>query len=241
MKYLRTAAFFLHRLPALASGNTPVLLLTEELGKVRVLVKGLQGPKSSMASRLDPLVLLDTQLYRLDENASMLTQASVTKRFADLSLPLDRIEGLWQQLGAMVALLPEGVPHPEVMELHEEFLELLPAVRHPEILLSMGLLKLLELLGHITISDLCMHCSKDIRHEATVHLRSEDMLLVCDDCVKLLPTATGLSTLPHLVYKTLLLYQEKGFRLSDVVSIPEEIAKASATVIMERYRHVTGV
>lgn len=241
MKHIRTRALFIHRLPALASGVTPVVLLTEELGKIRALVKGLQNAKSKMASKMDPLLELDVELYVMDSHAFLLTQTAALRRFADHSLPYERIEGLWQLFGAVHALLPEEVPHPDIYELMTEFLELLPKVKYPRVLADMTFLKLLELLGHLHISDTCLHCGKDIHQEATVHLRAEDMLLVCDDCVKLLPTATGLSALPHLAYKTLLLYQEKGLLLSDVVSIPAAVAKAAATMIMERYRHVTGM
>lgn len=238
MKHIRTRALFIHRLPALASGVTPVVLLTEELGKIRALVKGLQNAKSKMASKMDPLLALDVELYVMDSHAYLLTQTAVDRRFADHSLPLERVEGLWQLLGALHTLLPEEVPHPEVYALMMEFLELLPTVKFPRVLADMALLKLLIELGHAFIHEKCMHCSRDVRQDVTVRLRTEDMLLLCEDCVLKLPTALGLMSLPHLVYKTLSLYQEKGLQMADVVKIPDDVTKRAREIVMERLKTV---
>lgn len=239
-KHIRTRALFIHRFPALASGNTPVVLLTEELGKVRALVKGLQKAKSRMASRMDPLLFLEVELYRMDSSSFLLTSAAVLERFADHSLSFDRIEALWQVWGAANVLLPEEEPQPDAMELLTEFLALLPTVQYPQVLADMTLCKLLVLLGHVFIHEKCMHCGRDIRQEEELLLRVEDMLIIGRECEAKMGTAIGLTRIPHLVYKTLRLYQEKGLQLADVVKIPDLIVKKAHDIIFERLQIISG-
>lgn len=220
--YQQTRAFFLHREEALASGNTPVLLLTEQFGMRRVLVKGLTTGKSVLVSRLDPLLLLDTQLYAMDR-ACLLTGATVLHRYADHHLPYATIEALWSVLGLLRSLMPEEVPHPEVFARMGLFLSLLPTALHPEVLALMMQVQLLTELGHMHVNMDCMHCSTPLPREAAVYLRPEDMLLLCARCKEKLPTAVDLTSLPALAYKTLVICSIKSLDMGAMLQVPPEV------------------
>lgn len=238
MQRVQSKALFLHRFPALASGVTPIVLLTEELGLVRALVKGLQNPKSKLASRMDPLLALEVELLQMSSGNYLLTGASVSRRFADHSLSYERIQALWQVWGAVHSLLLEDDVQSEIFEELFAFLELLPSVKAPQVLADMTLLKVLTALGQMHIHEHCLHCDQDLRSCDTVWIRTEDMLTLDTACTKKLSTAVGLTELPHLVYKTLLLYQLKSLQLAEMVSIPEEVAKKAHEVVMERLQMV---
>jgi len=233
--YLQTRAFFVYREEALASGNTPVLLLTEQFGMRRVLVKGLTSGKSVLVSRLDPLLLLDTQLYAMDR-ACMLTGATVLHRYADHTLPYATIEALWSVLGLLRMLLPEEVPHPEVFARMGLFLSLLPTALHPEVLSLMMQVQLLTELGHLHVSTACMHCQKSLTAETEVLLRPEDMLLLCRTCAAQLSTAVDLSPLPLLALKTLYICSTKSLDMGAMLQVPDEMLTVLRAVLDRRVR-----
>ncbi|PIV90904.1 DNA repair protein RecO [Candidatus Gracilibacteria bacterium CG17_big_fil_post_rev_8_21_14_2_50_48_13] len=233
--YQQTRALVVHRYAPLASGNTPVLLFTEIYGMRRVLVKGLASGKSVMASRIDPLLLLDVQFYGLD-SATMLTGAAPLHRYADHALPYAAIEALWAVLGLLSTLVPEEEPHAEIFEHLCLFLSLLNTAQHPEVLSIMMQMQLLDALGHMHVSRQCMHCQTDLVGETHLHLRPRDMLFLCGSCAKKLSTAVEVQPIDPLVYKSLHVFVTKPLSMGAMLSVPAEILLSVQKILEERRR-----
>lgn len=137
-----------------------VSLLTESHGQVEILAKGARRLEKTWGAALDLLNLAEVIYYRRRSGLHLLREASLLRRFSQLSQDLARLEAGLTLARWARELVPKEAPDPRPFRLSLSFLFALDAGGPAEILLRAYQLRLLALLGYRPALHGCVACGK---------------------------------------------------------------------------------
>lgn len=146
MTYYKTEGILLRR-HNLGEADRILTLLSPELGKVRVVAKGVRRGRSKLAGHLEPFVVTQLHIAK-GRNLDIVTSAQGVRYYKLASAELEQL-GLAHLLLEMCdKVLTEQQPHPEAYELLCEVLGGLEGGVEPSLVRHYFFVKLLDSLGH---------------------------------------------------------------------------------------------
>jgi DNA repair protein RecO (recombination protein O) len=157
-----------------------VVLLTAELGKIRVVAKGAKRPGGRFAAVASPFTEITASIH-LGRSLHTLNQAQIRTSHRQLREQLDRMAiGLFMTELLDVATV-EGPGQMEFLNMLSNSLQRLEVAAQPELILCSFLLQLLQLSGLSPAAGVCASCQSSDR--PLIALDAAAGGLVCRSCV----------------------------------------------------------
>ncbi|MFN3346207.1 MAG: DNA repair protein RecO [Candidatus Bipolaricaulaceae bacterium] len=155
-----------------------VSLLTENRGKLELIVKGARRVERPFGAVLDVLNLVEVIYYRRRSGLHLLREATLIQDFPGIRQGLERLEAALLALRWAWELVPREVPDPRPFRLTHSFLYAFERGSAPQVLLAAYRLRLLSVLGYRPALGGCLSCGK----EEELHWMPERGGLVCRGC-----------------------------------------------------------
>ncbi len=146
MTYYKTEGILLRR-HNLGEADRILTLLSPELGKVRVVAKGVRRGRSKLAGHLEPFVVTQLHLAK-GRNLDIVTSAQGVRYYNLASAELERLGLAHLLLEICDKVLTEQQPQPEAYELLCEVLAALESGVDASLVRHYFYVKLLDALGH---------------------------------------------------------------------------------------------
>ena len=135
-------------------------LFTRELGKIHGIAKGIRGPKSRFASRLEPFTENHVVVYEPTRGGDlfMVAQCDLQEPFLRLREDLAKSAYATYLVELVDATQEPHDPQVAVYELLQEGLSRLAATRAPDWVRRVFEVRLLRLTGFLPRLEACVHC-----------------------------------------------------------------------------------
>lgn len=146
MTHYKTEAILLRR-HNLGEADRILTLLSPELGKVRVVAKGVRKGRSKLAGHLEPFVVTQLHIAK-GRNLDIVTSAQGTRYYKLASAELDRLGLAHLLLEICDKVLTEQQPQPDAYRLVCEALDALERGVAPSLVRHYFFVRLLDYLGH---------------------------------------------------------------------------------------------
>lgn len=166
------------RLQDHAETDRLVSLLTENRGKLELIVKGARRVERPFGAVLDVLNLVEVIYYRRRSGLHLLREANLLRDFPGIRQHLERLEAALLALRWAWELVPREVPDPRPFRLTLSFLCAFEKSSVPEVLLAAYRLRLLSVLGYQPALKGCVSCGQ----EGQLFWVPERGGLVCGNC-----------------------------------------------------------
>jgi len=161
-------------------------LLTPENGKLTCLAKGIRNIKSRRNPHCELMNRVTAHLWK-SRRHHYLTQATTQARFHDIKKEMNTLSSGLFMLEATERLVPEDHHTPGVFPLLNQALELMNFYPEHHINLREAyLVKLLQILGHISSFRRCSQCREPLPQRNAI-LDREHSTISCYDCVPQTP------------------------------------------------------
>lgn len=135
-------------------------ILTERLGKVKAIAKGVRKMKSHLAGSLEPFMLVDLQLHE-GRTFHIVTGARIKNDFPEIHTDLGKIAKAFF-LGELVdKFVAENHPVPDIFELLKQALAFLE-YNNRDLTIRAFELKIIEAAGFNPELFECVHCKENI-------------------------------------------------------------------------------
>jgi DNA repair protein RecO (recombination protein O) len=182
----------------LGEADRILVLMTQGLGKVRAVAKGVRKTTSRFGGRLEPFSHVDVSLYK-GRNLDIVTQAELVDGFKSLRADYDLVTAGSAMLEAVDQVAEEGEPAVRLFLLLVRGLRALdagpPGPPDPSILLDAFLLKLLAVEGYKPALAQCTTCARPGPH---VRFSAARGGALCEDCRSGAESSLDRATLPLL-------------------------------------------
>lgn len=146
MAYYKTEGILLRR-HNLGEADRILTVLCPELGKIRVVAKGVRRGRSKLAGHLEPFVITKLQLAK-GRNLDVVTSAQGQRYYRLANAELDRLALAHLLLEICDKVLTEDEPHEAAYALLNECLEALESGIDTGLIRHYFYVKLLDSLGH---------------------------------------------------------------------------------------------
>lgn len=179
MSLLKLTGFVL-KTRAWGEGDKLATFFTKEKGKIFGVVRGARKPKSHWGGALEPLTLLDLQIYEKGGRHT-LTQCQILKSFKSLRQATFPGSTALFLLELVDKLTAEEDPNPEAFNQMEMALGALEEGFPPLSVSISFILKFLSLLGFWPLMDVCSSCGKKLYGSVYI-FNPKSGGLICPDC-----------------------------------------------------------
>lgn len=222
MDILSLKAFVLRRI-RYGESSLIVSLFSDERGKLSVIAKGARSnkSKSGMASVLEPLNLIEAEVYfKATREIQLIGKADIIADFSGIKSDLDRMETAAKILRTLDSLIHSDEPNHAVWKAFEDTLRRID-ISTAENLQSISLAfkaRILSALGYEPILDICSLCDCEISEKAFFDTESGG--IICEKCGPrgIMLTSADIETLRSLFY-------------GDNTAVPHEIAGKMEKII----------
>lgn len=178
---IKTEAVVLSKMNYGDSSNIATLL-TDELGKLSVIIKGARSSKSKYGKAVDPLNYLLVVLYKKESReVQLLSSADLINHFPDLKSDLSRLSYAYAVIELVKNLIAE---HEVNKKLFKGVIKILERINlgdeNPQISFGRFFLFFLKEIGYEIQVETCAVCGKMIKSEPVYYHR--DKGLICGSC-----------------------------------------------------------
>jgi DNA repair protein RecO (recombination protein O) len=187
-----------------------IVLLTEDLGKVRAVAKGIRKTKSSIGARLEPMSLVDISL-RTGRELDTVDQVKLIAPYSNIRNDFNRLRQGLAMVESINKITPDRDPVPHLFSLLSRALTALNDNTSP-LMLAGFFWRLLAIEGHSPQLDVCVSCGGEDG------LTNFDVLeggVHCSSC------GTGISVTPAAL---VIIRQILGGKMHEALALPESPA-----------------
>lgn len=171
------------RVAPLAESDRFVTFYTKEHGKLTTIAKGIRSVKSRRSPHIELMNRVKFQYWR-SKHHLYLTQAQSEEHFRDLKHEMVSLASGAFMIEALERLTPDEEPNLALFDLLNQTLEVMNFYPHKHVELREAfLIKLLQMLGHITGFRTCSQCHQKLP-QATAYLNRTHCTLTCEPCAQ---------------------------------------------------------
>jgi DNA repair protein RecO (recombination protein O) len=224
----RTEAVVLRR-QDLGEADRLLVVFTPQLGKLRIVAKGIRRPRSRKAGHLEPFTRVDLFLARGRE-LDIVTQAEAIDLYPNLRIDLIRLGHAAYAVELLDRVTADGAENEDLYRLLVHTLERLSLGASPAVVSRYYELRVLDLVGYRPELFRCLDCGTEIRPEDQFFSASLGGVL-CPSCGPKVDDARPMSL---GTLKVLRHYQRSTFASVSEIRIRPEV-QADLERLLEDY------
>lgn len=205
-----------------------VTIMTEDLGKVRAIAKGVRKTLSKMAGHLEPFCLTRLELAE-GRNLNVICGAEVKEPFLEIRNDLAKTSLSFYMAEIIDQMTEEAEPHKEIFYLLQSVLEHANDAQEP-LLISYFELNFLEQMGFRPELFNCLKCNSEIE-DAVNHFDYIHGGLVCGEC-------GGANPVSARAIKVLRLFLKHDFATIKKIKVDEDLISEIQKITNRYLKHI---
>jgi DNA repair protein RecO (recombination protein O) len=171
------------RLVEFSESSLVVTLYTRDFGKVSALAKGARRPKGPFESALDHLSICRVVFLRKSgDSLDLLTEAKLERRFRNRGKNLAHLYAGYYIAELLGELTARGDAQVELFDLAHRTLARLDSSRPITGVVEHFELRMLLLIGHFPLLDVCVECGGELGDRSSVLFAPIEGGTLCENC-----------------------------------------------------------